>query len=150
MTGSRKPFLIRMLALLLGFVATTSGVMIAVTLVASRGVYHINGDEVTRAEFLARAVPWLALAGFAAGSVAWAFWTQRPWARPLFVVLWTAAIASLDYRFWHDPAIDADEIFVTVFSLMMLLPVIWYFYLKRSVTTYYRVLSQDRPVRRAA
>jgi hypothetical protein len=142
MTESRRPFLIRMLVLLYAFVAIVTGVMILVTLLSSDGAYRINGDAVTRAEFLVRAVPWLLLVGIAAGSLAWAFRTERAWARHAFVIMWTAAIVNADVRFWNDPAIDADEVFVTIFSVVCLLPVLWYFYLKRNVVAYYRSLAR--------
>jgi hypothetical protein len=141
MTGFRKPFLIRMLALLLGFVAAATGLMVLMTILSSGGTYYINGDVVTRAEFLARAVPWLLLTAIAAGTLGWAFWGERRWARHAFVIFWAAVVLTADLRFWEDPAIDADELFVTVFTLVCLLPVIWYFYLKRNVVAYYRSLA---------
>jgi hypothetical protein len=144
MTRFRKPFLIKVLALVLGFLAATAGLMILVTLFSSSGSYYLNGDMVTRAAFLARAVPWLLLVGVVAGTLGWAFWTDRRWARHAFAASWTAGTLTIDVRFWNDPAIDADAVFVTVFSLICLLPVVWYFYLKRSVTAYYRALAQRR------
>jgi hypothetical protein len=144
MTRFRTPFLIKVLALLLGFLAATTGLMILVTLFSSSGSYYLNGDMVTRAEFLARAVPWLSLVGVVAGTLGWALWTDRRWARHALVASWAAGTLTIDVRFWNDPTIDADAVFVTVFSLICLLPVIWYFYLKRSVTAYYRALAQRR------
>jgi hypothetical protein len=144
MPGVRKPFLIRMLVALLGLVATAAGVMVLVTLFSRGGTYYLNGDVVTRAEFLARAVPWLLLVGVMAGMLGWAFWTDRRWARHAFVVVCAAWTIAADLFAWNDPAIDADEVFVTVFSMSCLLPVLWYFYLKRNVIEYYRALARRR------
>jgi hypothetical protein len=142
MTEARKPFLIRMLTLLYGFAAAVTIIMTSMAVLGRGGRYSIDGDEVTQAEFIARAVPWLIVVALVAGFIAWAFWSERAWARHAFVALWVVVIATADVRLWEDPAIDADEVFVTVFSLVMVLPVVWYFYLKRGVVAYYRALAR--------
>ena len=138
----RKPFLIRMLALLAGVAAAVIVLFVVLAMVGVSGRYVINGDEVTRGEFLARGVPPLLLAALAASIVAWAFWKERRWARHAFVAAWLALLAWLGVFLWNDPDIDADEVFELVFGVALGAPVIWYFYLKRGVVMYYRELGR--------
>ena len=145
----RKPFLIRMLALLAGTISAVIGLFVALTRAGVSGRYMINGDEVSRDEFIARAVPSLLLAAIVAGIVAWAFWKERRWARHAFVAAWLALLVWVGAFLWNDPDIDADEVFELVFGVVAGAPVVWYFYMKRGVATYYRALARRSAARLA-
>ena len=138
----RKPLLIRMLALLSATVAAVIGLFVAASLAGVPGRYVIDGDEVTRGEFVVRAVPPLMLAAAVAAIVGWAFWRDRRWARHAFVAAWAALLVWVGSFLWNDPDIDADEVFETVFGVVLGAPVLWYFYLKRGVALYYRALAR--------
>lgn len=147
-----KPFLLRLLTFLLGFWGILAIILGVATLGAENTTYSIEGQVVTREEFLARAggmlalMPVLALLALVA---AWGLYRERSWGRhatfALFAVCLVGSVATV-----NGATGDADLLWVQLISsLVVLLPLGWYLYGKRSVVSYYRSLAWGRASRGA-
>ena len=106
------------------------------------GTYVINGQQVSGPEFLATGGA-IFVAGIAIlVAVMVAIQTNSPVSRPLIIVPLALALGMLDVlAAWHGE-LTVTRVLRTVAVIAIL---VWYFYFKRTVVTYYQRTAQTAP-----
>jgi len=105
------------------------------------GSYEINGEQVTGRYFLVHADPWLALPALILGAIAYGYWTERVWARPLPLVFWFGISLVLLFQIVSGAIGAAEAAIVGIWCVASLAVVWWYSYRKHAVANYYRALE---------
>jgi hypothetical protein len=151
----RKPFGIAVLMAILGFIGAV-GSLAATAILASAvfgdGPYRMNGEVVTRAEFLRFAVPFTAvyLVGcLLALCTAWFIYSENSRSRPLLLAYFTLPLAVIPVLLVSGEA-TADV--ASALLPLALLPLgAWlYLYRKSSVRAYYAALDRPKGSRQSA
>jgi len=145
-----KPFLLKLLTFFLGFWGVLAIVLGIVNLGADNTTYSINGQAVTREEFQVRAGGMLVLmpvAALLALVAAWGLYRERPWGRHAAFALFAVSLLGPITTASRVTASAAMLWAQAVVTLLVLLPVGWYLYRKRSVVSYYRALTDRRTAR---
>lgn len=108
------------------------------------GRFTIDGERVSGPYFLAHAypllVPFLALLT----ALAFGYWTEATWARPLPIVFWAGVDALLVQQIRVGDVTGLDAIGFMISAVAYLAIAVWYCYFKRSVSSYYRALARVR------
>ena len=149
----KKPFLLAIVMPLLGFIGTAGslgGLLFLVILVFGNGPYMMNGDEVSKAEFLDFAIPFLVTYLLVSGLMLWTAWSihsESPRSRPLLMLFVTApAVALALAPVWGT--LNGETVAALGFWALLVLGVWVYLYRRESVRSYYAGISnseQHRP-----
>ena len=143
----KKPFGIAVLMAILGFIGGVGSLAATAILIASvfgDGPYRMNGEVVTKAEFLRFAVPFtvLYLIGcLLALSTAWSIYSENPRSRPLLLGYFTLPLAFLPVLLVAGQAASAVASALIPFVLLPLGA--WlYLYRRKFVRDYYADLER--------
>lgn len=146
------PLLLRgamILGAFFGIVGTTAGIAGALGLALGDGPYAVNGEAVSKSEFLAIAVPFLLFyvaACITAGTAAWSLWKRRARSRLLLTVLLAefvvgdAAVLALARRLLGTSSAEL-ALSVSTFVLLVALA-LWYLFRNPAVVGYYESLPR--------
>jgi hypothetical protein len=108
------------------------------------GRFTIDGERVSGPYFLAHAypimLPFLALLA----ALAYGYWTESTWARPLPIVFWSGVDVLLVRQIRVGDVAGLDAIGFMISAMAYLAFAVWYCYYKRTVSSYYRALARVR------
>jgi len=106
------------------------------------GDYSIDERVVTGRYFLAHIypvlLPFLALCAV----LAYGYWTERVWARPLPVIFWLAVDGVLFWQIVMGEVVGGDAIEIIIWAILYVVVALWYCFYKSSVAAYYRALER--------
>ena len=142
-----KPFLIKLLAFLLGLWSVTATIAVVAFVSDGMTTYTFNDVPVTHEQLMDRAGGALALfaaLALATGATAWALHRERVWGRHVLLATFAAAALGPTAVVPHTQR-SGDLAITFVFVALLLAPIAWYLYRKRNVVAYYRELAtKDR------
>jgi hypothetical protein len=108
------------------------------------GRFTIDGERVSGPYFLAHAypvmLPFLALLA----ALAYGYWTEARWARPLPIVFWAGVDVLLVRQIRVGDVAGLDAIGFMISAMAYVAFAVWYCYFKRTVGSYYRALARAR------
>lgn len=134
----RRPIFISILTLF--FVILPLGLLglLAIAAFDGSGNYKIGKEWVTREEFLRRGGPQIAISSSLLMLTAYAFWKERAWGRHLASGLMVLALLYTVISYGASLSCGlVEQVGMAAFML-------WYFYEKQSVVSYYRHLEGRR------
>jgi hypothetical protein len=139
-----KPTLIKVLSFGLAFWAAVGLFVFGVNALSSGGSYTINGEAVTREDFMRRVGAVMlvmpALMAFA-GVTAWGLYRDRLWARPAVLGLFAAAFIGPAVAVASEPGFRESLLTGALSGALVVGAPGWYFYGKANVVAYYRAAS---------
>ena len=144
----RKPLGLTVAMVFLGFIGilgSTAGVFGMLSLVGD-GPFRMNGEVVSKGEFLRFAVPFYLLyvgGCLLAAAIAWSIHTAHPRSRPLLLAYGACffGIVPLSIMF----GVPAADVVSSSFFMLLLLVLGWmYLYRKDAVVRYYEAIRDDR------
>ena len=139
-----------LLTLGMGFCAFWSvlaAIITVTTLVSDGGSYEINGQPVSREEFLREPIVLLfPLAILYTGAVSWALYREQPWTRPLMLAAWLTYVLVMGFAGWPG---TTERIVGVVLAIFPLGIASWYLYGKPNVVAYYERLAAQAAARTA-
>jgi hypothetical protein len=110
------------------------------------GTYTINDREVTGRYFLVHAYPFLLPFCGLMAAIAYGYWTERLWARPLAVWFWFAVDLLLLYLVVAGLVSSTDAVMYAFWAVAYVGAAWWYCYRKESVVRYYKALETTKSV----
>lgn len=108
------------------------------------GTYSINDRAVSGPYFLTHVYPFIVPFLGILGTMAYGYWTEQLWARPLPFVLACAVAAFIISQLVFYGANVAESVSVVAWCGVITFAAWWYCYRKRSVVAYYTRLGQAR------
>ena len=105
------------------------------------GSYSIDDRVVSGPYFLAHAYPILLPFIGLLLAVAYGYWTERLWARPLPILFWLFVDAILFWQILSGEVVGAEAIEFVAWALLYVACAVWYCFFKPSVAAYYRALE---------
>ena len=106
------------------------------------GSYSINDQQVTGQYFLLHAYPILAPFVAILLAIAYGYWTERLWARPLPLIFWFAVDLVLLYEVVAGLVSTVEAGTYAMWAVLYLLAAWWYCYRKGTVVQYYQALTR--------
>ena len=106
------------------------------------GTYTINDRYVSGRYFLTHVYPILLPFMGLAAAIAYGYWTERLWARPLPIFFWLAVDCVLFWDILTGEGTKADNLAVAIWGVLYVVVAVWYCFYKRSVAEYYRALER--------
>jgi len=106
------------------------------------GDYSLNGRTVTGPYFLAHAYPVLLPFLALCAALAYGYWTERLWARPLPVIFWLAVDGVLFWEILAHEVVGGEATEFVVWAILYVVVALWYCFYKPSVAAYYRALER--------
>ena len=144
----RKPTLLKLATLFLGFWGIVAVPLGLSTLFSGGGTYSLNGVEVSREEFMARAGVAFAMfpvLGVIAVAIAIGLAMEQRWARPLLLGFFTLGpLLSTLATLRGDPEALATLPWGLGFTLVLGGLVGWYLYRRPNVVAYYHSIASGR------
>ena len=144
----KKPFGITVAMVFLGFLGglgSFAGLFGLASALFGDGPFRMNGDLVSKAEFLRFAIPFYAFyisACLVAGSAAWSIHVQHPRSRPLLLAY--AFVFLLLTPLFLVLGVPAEEVFPSALFTIVVPVLVWfYLYRKSSVVQYYDAIRID-------
>lgn len=140
----RKPAFVRLLTMFLALWTFCAVITTVGTMFGGAGTYTVNGEIVTRDEFMEMMRPVFAMLVLlvpAAGATAWALHRGKPWGRHAVMALICAATASPIVLGVGNPETPLLWAPMIIAALAYAVLAFWYFYRKRNVVAYYRFLE---------
>ena len=113
------------------------------------GVYEINERSVSGPYFLSHAYPILLPFMVLLAALAYGYWTERLWARPLPIFFWVGMDIILLWEVLTGHGTRADNLEMAVWGAFYIIVAVWYCFYKQSVARYYRALERAYGVGRA-
>lgn len=106
------------------------------------GTYTINDRVVSGPYFLGHAGPILLPFIVLLLAIAYGYWTERLWARPLPILFWFAIDLVLLWEIVTGDATGDDAVAFVVWGVLYIAAALWYCFFKESVARYYRALER--------
>jgi len=107
-----------------------------------QGTYTINNRYVSGPYFLTHAYPILFPFMLLVGALAYGYWTERLWARPLPIFFWLGIDVLLLWGILTGDDTRADNLGTAIWGVLFVVGAIWYCFYKRSVANYYLALER--------
>lgn len=104
------------------------------------GDFTINGEPVSRGEFVLRSGPFLLGLGSLALAIAYGAWREHPWTRWTIVAYWAVALAGSAGFGWSQSGLGGASAAMAA-SLLPALLAIWYCFGKENVVEYFGALE---------
>ncbi len=105
------------------------------------GTYSIDDQQVTGQYFLVHVYPILAPFIVLLLAIAYGYWTERRWARPLPLMFWFAVDLVLLYQVVAGFVTIGEAVTYAVWAVVYLVAAWWYCYQKEAVVRYYQALE---------
>ncbi len=106
------------------------------------GTYSIDEQQVTGQYFLVHAYPILAPFIVLLLALAYGYWTERLWARPLPLIFWFAVDLVLLYQVVAGFVGTGEAVTYALWAVVYLGAAWWYCYQKAAVVRYYKALEE--------
>ena len=110
------------------------------------GTYTINDRAVTGRYFLEHAYTILLPFFVLMVAIAYGYWTERLWARPLAVWFWFAVDLVLLYLVVAGSVTTTESVMYAFWAVVYVGAAWWYCYRKESVVRYYKALENAKSV----
>ena len=112
--------------------------------IVNLGDYQVNGRHVTGPYFLTHVYPWLLPLMVLLAAIAYGYWTERLWARPLPLVFWLGVDLMLLYEVVAGDVTRGDAFSYAAWGAAYVVVAWWYCYRKETVARYYQALASAR------
>lgn len=138
----KRPLLLTLLMALYGFTAAVGLLIVAMSVLGS-GPYTVDGEPVSKAEFLRTTLSFLVPMILGAGVLAYALWKEKVWGRHmLLAVVAIALLAPILVPLAGGQTMEG-WLGVLITSLLFIGFLAWYLYRKRTVVEYYAELERE-------